>query len=988
MSQSIQLSVSGLYTAPSDYAGLPQGALDVANNVESRHKNLLESRRGFEGLPGTADGGGHTARLTNFPVDSVDSIIRISSDGDLECYDEGGDVWAPLDGYSSGLVAPNVLAKNRFIRGGQNLYVTDQSSVLSMASGSGSDVLLAGVPKGLDLLAATNGDSSGFFTNNVAGSTTGKTVSGSPTITNIVDSSGITISQYVSGSGIPAGTTVIAVAPEADVLITTGTLTGGSTSLTSVVSITGVSVGYGVSGTGIPEGSTVVSTSGGGPYTVVISNAAIRTASAVDITFQSPFQVTLSANATASASGVALSFYVGSQVAYRVLFGRVETDILGNHTTRYGAPSQIAYATNISGSSTNTTVTATLPKNSSSLITFIQLYRSEQTASAAITPLDQMALVYERELVAGDFTARTVTITDEAPDSIKGIPLYTGTDREGILQANLPPPSCWDMTIYRNFAIYANCTEPSTLALTLTAVGAPSGLQAGDVITLVSGTSTENYTAAGVENAAARQFKVFSSGTASQNIADTADSLIRVINYDNSMPVHVILTSSATDLPGQMVLERDLPSGTFTATISAHATAFDPALTNLTSDINYYNNGVFISKPDQFESVPGANIYRVGDSSASILRVIALRDYVVVLKTDGIYKILGNQPTNLVPVPFDLTTKLIGPDTAVQLNSGVWMLSNQGVVSIDDSGVNAKSPPIDNLLNELIGSALTGLNDVAFGVGYEADRKYILSVPETSVDTFTSGQFVYNYVTNSWTTWDRNLYYAFIHSNEGKLYISRADGEDNGVSKERRAGTFRDYVDEDGSAIVDSVTTDFVLVLDDASNVEEGDILYQGAGILSPVASVDISTNTVVTQYSAAWTTGAITILKAIQCTMTHKQVFGDNPAYVRQFSEGMILFKETRFNSALLGFVTDYSQSTDTVELLGTLLTGWGLFPWGSGSWGGQAYPSSIRFYVPANKQLGSYIIPTLTIRQAWSSWKTQGMSLSWSPVSFEAGK
>jgi hypothetical protein len=630
----------------------------------------------------------------------------------------------------------------------------------------------------------------------------------------------------------------------------------------------------------------------------------------------------------------------------------------------------------------------TLPKNSSDLITFIQLYRSEQTDSAAIAPLDQMALVYQRDLVAGDFTARTVTISDQAPDSTKGIPLYTGTDREGILQANLPPPSCWDMTIFRNFAIYANATAPSTLSVTLDAVGAPSGVQVNDTITIVSGSSTQVYTAKATETASAREFKVFSAGTPSQNITDTANSIIRVINYDNSMPVHVILTSTTTDLPGQMTFESDLPYGTFTANLSAHTSAFDPPLSNLTSDLNYYNNGVFVSKVDELESVPGANLYRVGDSSASIIRVLALRDYVVVLKEDGIYKIIGTTPQGLTVVPFDLTTKIIGPDTAAKLNSGVWMLSNQGVVSIDDAGVNAKSPPIDNLLNELIGSALDGLNDLAFGVGYESDRKYVLSVPATSDDTFTSTQYVYNYVTNSWTTWDRNLYWAFVHSNEGKLYISRADGDDNGTSKERKSGTYRDFSDEDISVTISSVTSSTEVVLADVRDVAVGDILYESSGVLSPITAVDLSTNAVTLQYEAAWTPGAATILKAISCLITFKQVFGDNPAFVRQFPDGLAMFKQTGFNTASLGFITDYSQGTETVTLYATLLGNlWGLFPWGDGGWGGVVYPSNIRFEVPANKQLGSYITPTLTIAQAWSNWKLQGMSLSWYAVSPEVG-
>ncbi len=984
MSQSVQLSVSGLYTAPSDYAGLPPGALDVAMNVESRHKNILESRRGFEAVTGTESLSSHILRITNFPVTATDAQIILTSTGYLNYHHNGDLTQTALPGYTSGLVEINRLAKNRFLRGNQNLYITDQSGVLSFSSGSGSKVLPAGVPRGLDLTATATSDSSGFFTNNTVLSTTAHTTSASPTLSALGSSSGVTEDMYIAGTGIPAGTQVLSINDEAEKLITTGDITGGSTAILNVAVVTGLVAGDLVSGIGIQDGSKITSVVGS---TVNISLAAIRTQVGVTLTFSSPLTITMTQNATATAT-VSVTFYSGSQVAYRALFGRVETDQNGNTTTRYGAPSAMAIATNTSGTSTNATIVVTIPKNSSDRITFIQLYRSQASASVDIEPLDQMQLVYEANLVAGDFTARQVSITDHTEDSNKGIPLYTGTDREGILQANLAPPASWDMAIYRNFAIFANTTQPSTLEATLTAVGAPSGLQSGDTITITYGTQTETYTAAATEAAASRQFKVFSSGTASQNITDTANSLIRVINYDNALSVHAILTSTATDLPGQITFEADIPYGTFTVTASAHATAWDPTLTALVSDVNNYNNGVFVSKVDELESVPGANLYRVGDSSADILRVIALRDYAVVLKTDGVYKILGTDPKNLSVIPFDLTTNLIGPDTAVSLNSGVWMLSNQGVVSIDDSGVNAKSPPIDNQFNELVGTNLDSVNEVAFALGYESDRKYILAMPEDVGATFNTIEYNYNYVTNAWTNWDRNVYAGFIHSSEGKVYIARADDTHNGISKERRSGTYLDAADESDSTTITSVTSGTVVVVADASNIVAGDVLYQSTAVLSPVTAVNITTNTVTLQYTATWATGAVTIVKAITCRITFKQVFGDNPAFVRQFPDGLVLFKETGFNNALLNFATDYSQSTDTVTLESSLLGGlWGLFPWGSAPWDGGPAPSSIRFYVPQNKQLGSYIIPTLTIRQAWSAWKFQGMSMSWNAVSSEVG-
>lgn len=953
----------------------------------------MEPRRGFEGLVDAAVDAIHFVRLTNFYVSGTERIIGLTNEGDL-CYYTGATPWPAIPGdYASGIVAPDsIYAKSRFVKGGQNLYTTAQDGVRSLSSGPTSEILRAGVPKGLNLEAATNAATSGFLSNNTAVTTTGTVTNTSALITNIDDTTGIEVGQYVSGVAIPSGATVSSITPSATVLAEAADTTAGSATVGSVAGTGVLAVGMLVSGTGIPEGAKISALPGGGNVTLDVS--AYQTATGSIITFASDIVVTMDQNATGSHTTETIIFYSGAQVGYRMVFGRVETDINGTTITRLGAPSSIAIATNLLGTSTNVEVTGTLPKNSEGEITFVRLYRSPQTDSSSITPLDQYNLVYERVLVEADFTARTLTITDTVPDSLVGIPLYTGSDQEGILQANNPPPLCWDLCKFRDFVLFGNITRPSTVKFTIVSVGATGGIQSGDLInvsgTFLSTSFSENYTASSGEFPSLRQFKIYSAGTPSQNIADTANSLIRVVNYDYSLPVHAILLSTATDLPGQILLEADYPNyDTFFVNASAHTTSYDPTLVGVESDINTLNNGIGVSKTGEFEAVPDTNLLYAGDTSSPILRMIPLRDYVVVLKADGIYKVQGLSPAGLVSSAFDLTTKMIGSETAVSLNSGVWMLSNQGVVSISDGGVDAKSVPIDDQINELINSNLDNLVDLSFAEGYESDRKYILSVP-TASETATDMQFNFNYVTNAWTTWSRNFYTGFIHSNEGKLYVSRADGTDldqgEGISHERKSGTYRDFVDEGiAQTITDIDATEITLL--SAAEVSVGDILYQTSSLFSPILEVDLQTNVVTVQYELSFTVGAVDILRAFPCTMTWKQVFGDNPAFMRQFSEGMVLFKNTRFNEITSSFLTDFSQSADSVTLDGTGNGLWGLFAWGEIPWGGQIIPAKIRFLIPQDKQLGSYLIPTLEIQQGYSDFRFQGMSISYYNISQEVG-
>lgn len=87
-------------------------------------------------------------------------------------------------------------------------------------------------------------------------------------------------------------------------LSTTGSIATGSPNITNIASITGVLPGMLVTGTGIPASTTVSSTSGTGPYTIVMSVNATATNAAASITVAtSPLIIALATSTTASISG-------------------------------------------------------------------------------------------------------------------------------------------------------------------------------------------------------------------------------------------------------------------------------------------------------------------------------------------------------------------------------------------------------------------------------------------------------------------------------------------------------------------------------------------------------------------------------------------------------------------------------------------------------------------------------------------------------------
>lgn len=175
------------------------------------------------------------------------------------------------------------------------------------------------------------------------------------------------------------------------------------------------------------------------------------------------------------------------------------------------------------------------------------------------------------------------------------------------------------------------------------------------------------------------------------------------------------------------------------------------------------------------------------------------------------------------------------------------------------------------------------------------------------------------------------------------------------------------------------------MTVSDLPNVSVGDVLYQNASTFSIITALDFTTNEITVQNGLLWSVGAVQVLKAFSCDVTWKQIFGDNPAFVRQFSEGLALFKNAAFVIATFNFATDFDKSSEPVTIYGAGNGLWGQFSWDVVSWGSPLLPSNIRFLIPQNKQIASYLIPSMNIRQGYSNFKFQGLGVSYNNISFE---
>lgn len=666
-------------------------------------------------------------------------------------------------------------------------------------------------------------------------------------------------------------------------------------------------------------------------------------------------------------------FTNNTQVAYRILFGY--TDVNGNEIV--GAPSQRIVVSNSSGGATNVSLTFTLPSDLATTW-FYQVYRSPMSADLNTEPNDECALVYTGNPSSGELTAGTITITDSIDDSLKGAFIYTASSQKGLSQSNYQPPIATDATTFKGITLYANTTSKYQLPITLVSIGAPNGIVADDTITIAGVV----YTAKATETIASAQFKVSTSGTPSQNITDTANSLVRVINrYTGNTLVYAYYQSGYSDLPGKILItERGIGAASFN-TISSRGTAFVPNLTASIASSNLNEpNVVYPSKPDQPEAVPIGGGIPVGSGDKSILRIIALRDYVLIFKQDGVFQLTGTDVNSFEASLVDSTTTLRGIETAVALNNKVYLFSDQSVISMSfNEGATLKSQSIKQDLLILSSPQYTAFDAVSYGIAYESENQYILGTVTNTTDTTCTQYFVYNYVTDTWTTWQFpfTMGCGFVNPTDNKLYFGSSDSLSRYVYQERKSFTVFDYADDSYAVtITDYDNDDLTIDFSSTADIEEGFAINQSDRTVI-VQSVDSATRVTVDD-AQTWTLGAATAYTPIPIVLKFVPEACGNPGLVKHFKECHAIFSVADFDEFDLGFYTDFYQAINKATLVPKITSGWGNGPFGEFPWGsGAPELQVIRGIVPLAQRRGHWLNITVNYAGALSNFALDGFVL-----------
>jgi len=565
-----------------------------------------------------------------------------------------------------------------------------------------------------------------------------------------------------------------------------------------------------------------------------------------------------------------------------------------------------------------------------------------KTSETIATPEFRVYLSGTFDFVDGDVNTGDETITETA-HGLQDDDVVTLTTT-GTLPAGLATATTY----------YVVSAATNTLKLSLTKGGSAVNITAA----AGGGTHTATY-----------------GNSASQNIADTARSLARVINRHASSTVYAYYLSGPDDLPGKLLLEKRTLGGAAFTTTTDNATAWSPdASSGEASSNDAYKNGIFFSKVSEPEAVPLGNFFFVGSADEEIMRIIPLRDSLFVLKEDGIYRLSGEDPSSFRVDLFDSTTRILASDTAAVLNNQIFVLSDQGVVAITESGVQVKSRPIENTLLGVLGANRATLIAESFAVSYESERKYIMFVPRLAGDTTPTQAFVYNTFTNSWTRWVLSKKCGGVNPADDKLYFGDANSEY--TDQERKALDFTDHADFRLTATISAVSGTTVTI-GSTDSIEAGDVIYEDANTFATVESVDSDAGTVVVDVDTSFSLAAATVYKAISSKIAWVPATLGNPGTLKQFREATMLFKTDLLGDASLLFSSDRSASQETETLTGRSTGLWGMFGWGGVPWGGAVGRQPIRVWVPRNKQRATQLSVEFRHARGFTNYQLSGISL-----------
>lgn len=682
------------------------------------------------------------------------------------------------------------------------------------------------------------------------------------------------------------------------------------------------------------------------------------------------------------------------QCAYRCVIQKTDA----NQNVITGYPSQRLWVINAAGTAKNIDLTVYIPSEAIAG-DIIQFFRTAQVSGVAEdTSADEMALVYQTAITSTNITNGYVTFTDSITDALRGASLYTSPSQEGIAQANERPPLCNDLALFRsNFMFYANTKTRQRLFVTLVSASALSGK------TITLGGVTYNFGASEIiSGGGSPQVLVSATGVVAVDIDLTARSLVRVINrYAGNTTVYAYYQSGPDDLPGQLVIEeKGVGAAAFTlqASDSAISAMFYPAppvspSTNTlsTSSNSIQKNALYYSKFQQNEHVPLVNYLPVGPSNKNILRIVALRESLIIIKEEGVYRLTGETPQSFSVTPLDLKVFCKAPNSVAALANQVFMFSNQGIVSITETEVSIISHEIKQSLKPLL--TVSTIADYTTAFAYESDGQYLISTLSDKSDSAANQTLVYNIFTKTWVRWSFAIKAAIVDEATDKLYFAKY--EDPKVYIERKSFTNDDYADPEQDIVFTAVAADTVsftvtsgrapqvgwVLNQDTTYLAIDTITFLAGGVYQVTLDGDIP---------ASWVAGAALLFPSVGFDLKWSPWTYNQAGLLKQVWMAKFLADTNEDASSVSKlyavFSSNYDEAEDEIEITQESES-WGADAWG-GLWGGGTDPFGYPMWLPRNKQYSTRLSIGVKHKKALEKVSICGVALAFRLCSDRIGR
>lgn len=473
----------------------------------------------------------------------------------------------------------------------------------------------------------------------------------------------------------------------------------------------------------------------------------------------------------------------------------------------------------------------------------------------------------------------------------------------------------------------------------------------------------------------------------------TAQGIIKAINRDLPSLVYANYVSALDDTPGKLRISAEDFTGTIYLRGSATGIceAFSQTLPNsfasgtqVFSKNNIQQNAVYISKVGEPEAVPIVNYLLVGSKNKAIKRIFALRDSVILLKEDGIFKITGNNIANFSVTPLDTTVIVLAENSGALLNNKVYFLGTQGICSATDSSVEILSRRIENFIEPILGQS--NLNAQTSAVAYESDRTYRISTLGYNSPT-KSITYIYNALNDTWTSSDY-LFTGGVVGPSNKLYLISS----NVILKERKYGNRLEFCGQNHSVTVVSASSNSAVINVATRTPEIGDVVIYDDVInrIRSVTTVGFGSYAVSFAKITNLVAGLSVFLYAkIQTTVVMAPFHGGTVGLGKQFAQIQFHTRSNNISRLKVTFQgASYGGSAESdwidTNVSGTT-GGWGFSPWGFFPWGQSdllnakviTEPAPIlRLYVPLFQQRNTFIQAVLNHQEAAESLDIQAIS------------